>query len=604
MSLELRICFEFSAWYLDFTMREKNMRSGICFVAIAMVTICASALAYDFSTNPGDGSPENPYQISEPNQLMSIGSDPTLLDKHFILTNDIVFDPENNPTHVFTEALIAPDTDNANTGFQGIPFSGTFDGTNHEISYLTIVNAGTKDFIGLFGYINCENESIEVIKDLKLFGTYIDTESDYVGSLAGCLEYGTLRNCITKFSSFQGVETGLVRGNEKVGGLVGYSQSANINNSSYSGDVFGTDMVGGIVGWIYSGLIRNCISSGNIYGFNMVGGIAGRSGTGKGSVAINGQVATVSIDPGTETAPSNITNCQSNAYVSGHYFCGGLIGFHSWGCVAKSFGDVLVRGYDMYCGGLVGITVNAEVQNCYVNIDMEGNNPSAGFMGVVANSSIENSYCTGTVDTLGGGYGYMPRAFVGDYLDIWGPSTISNCFFHETLGAPDTNPTQLSEEEMKQQANFVGWDFLGEDVSGDNEIWRMCVDGVDYPRLSWEFTPNGDFACGDGVGIEDIEQLGQCWLSALDLPTELDDDSDNIVSLSETARLGQYWLQTDCGTCGGIDITGDGDVLVDDLTEIINDWLRQTYPACVTCDANGDEQIDLQDFSVLSQNWQ
>ncbi len=44
-------------------------------------------------------------KISEPNQLMAIGSDPDLLDKHFILTNDIVFDPNNNPNHAFQSAL-------------------------------------------------------------------------------------------------------------------------------------------------------------------------------------------------------------------------------------------------------------------------------------------------------------------------------------------------------------------------------------------------------------------------------------------------------------------------------------------------------------------
>ncbi len=40
---------------------------------------------------------------------------------------------------------------------------------------------------------------------------------------------------------------------------------------------------------------------------------------------------------------------------------------------------------------------------------------------------------------------------------------------------------------MKTQATFTDytWDFLGEDTNGENEIWRMCVDGVEYPRLSW-----------------------------------------------------------------------------------------------------------------------
>ena len=99
------------------------MRNCILFLVLSL-SLCVSAFAYDWSTNPGDGSSGYPYQISEPNHLMSIGSDPTLLDRHFILTNDIVFDPNNNPDHVFTTALISPETENATTIFHGVEFSG------------------------------------------------------------------------------------------------------------------------------------------------------------------------------------------------------------------------------------------------------------------------------------------------------------------------------------------------------------------------------------------------------------------------------------------------------------------------------------------------
>ena len=94
------------------------MRRGIAVLIIVSIIFCAPTFAYDWSTNPGNGSPENPYQISTPEHLMSIGSNPALLDKHFILMNDITFDPDNNPDHVFDRALIAPDIDDATTSFQ------------------------------------------------------------------------------------------------------------------------------------------------------------------------------------------------------------------------------------------------------------------------------------------------------------------------------------------------------------------------------------------------------------------------------------------------------------------------------------------------------
>ena len=60
------------------------MRSGFLFFTIVLVTICAQAHAYDWSTDTGDGSPQSPYQIYEPNHLMYIGSDPNLFNKHFV----------------------------------------------------------------------------------------------------------------------------------------------------------------------------------------------------------------------------------------------------------------------------------------------------------------------------------------------------------------------------------------------------------------------------------------------------------------------------------------------------------------------------------------
>jgi hypothetical protein len=102
------------------------MRQGLLFSIIVSIILCAPALAYDWSTNPGDGSPGNPYQISTPEQLMSIGSNAALLDKSFKLTNGIVFDPDSNPAHVFTDALIAPYSTYA-APEDGPAFTGHFD---------------------------------------------------------------------------------------------------------------------------------------------------------------------------------------------------------------------------------------------------------------------------------------------------------------------------------------------------------------------------------------------------------------------------------------------------------------------------------------------
>ena len=91
-----------------------------------------------------------------------------------------------------------------------------------------------------------------------------------------------------------------------------------------------------------------------------------------------------------------------------------------------------------------------------------------------------------------------------------------------------------------------GWDFVGEDVNGENEIWRMCVDGVEYPRLSWEFARNGDFACGDGVDIFDLQAVAEHWLLAeatdpVAFSYACDANGDGVIDLADFAVLGENW---------------------------------------------------------------
>ncbi len=64
------------------------MRSGVCCLIIVVFTVCAPVMAYDWATNPGNGSQGNPYQISTPEQLMAIGSNSDLLPVATIRRNE------------------------------------------------------------------------------------------------------------------------------------------------------------------------------------------------------------------------------------------------------------------------------------------------------------------------------------------------------------------------------------------------------------------------------------------------------------------------------------------------------------------------------------
>lgn len=133
----------------------------------------------------GDGSVENPYQITTPTQLSEIRNN---LDAHYILMNNLdlqefanneVFSPCATPdiqdlVDSFTPILMS--TGWEPIGTQQNPFRGSLDGNNKTITNLTFARENYS-FNGIFSVI----ESAE-IKDLNL------TNSNISGGYAtGCL---------------------------------------------------------------------------------------------------------------------------------------------------------------------------------------------------------------------------------------------------------------------------------------------------------------------------------------------------------------------------------------------------------------------------------
>ncbi|MEN8127374.1 MAG: GLUG motif-containing protein, partial [Planctomycetota bacterium] len=275
------------------------MRQGVILSIIVLTIFCAPIFGYDWFTNPGDGSPENPYQISTPEQLMSIGSNADLLDKHFELTHDIVFDPNNNLAHVFSRALIAPDIDTSNSSsFDQIPFTGTFNGNGYSIRNLKILNDSVyENYLGLFGYVTGNSPNVTVISNLSIISAGIGKHrfGGYLGTLVGKFENGLIDNCHAVSVS--------VKGEHDLGGLVGYSTGSNFQNCSVSGQVTGSGFYcGGLVGQNDGG-ISNCQTNCTVLSdSSMVGGFIGDHRSG------------------------NIINCSAKGIVKGTSNVGGLVG--------------------------------------------------------------------------------------------------------------------------------------------------------------------------------------------------------------------------------------------------------------------------------------
>lgn len=141
------------------------------------------------------------------------------------------------------QVILKANIDLSHTDFSPIPiFSGVLDGGGHTISGLKIQENGSQQ--GLFRYL----EEGATIKNLNVIGRVSPEGSKlYVGGIVG-KNRGTLEKC-----TFSGV----VEGEQYIGGLVGANESTGIITQSYvSGVIDGKSYIGGIVGENMGTIIR------------------------------------------------------------------------------------------------------------------------------------------------------------------------------------------------------------------------------------------------------------------------------------------------------------------------------------------------------------
>ena len=110
--------------------------------------ICFSSSTFVFALT-GSGSEADPYLIQSLVDFDEFVADPNYWDDYTRLETDV-----NMAGRTYTTAIIAPKTYEGYFGFGGIPFTGVFDGNNHKIIHLTIINDGGigNDYVGVFGY--------------------------------------------------------------------------------------------------------------------------------------------------------------------------------------------------------------------------------------------------------------------------------------------------------------------------------------------------------------------------------------------------------------------------------------------------------------------
>ncbi len=201
-------------------------------VIIGLLCVAGMGLFYFRCHGRGDysggrGTIADPYRIATAADLIALGNDPNDYDKHFILCA-----PIDLSAYTFDQAVIAPDEDDTDERYQGVGFSGSFDGNGHTIGRLCIRGTGC---LGLFGVLNAGS----VVESLGLVAVDVNGMENYVGGLVAYNE-GHVSACYVI-----GMVTGM---KDYVGGLVG-SNRGRISNCYSTGRVTGTGSpVGGLAG--------------------------------------------------------------------------------------------------------------------------------------------------------------------------------------------------------------------------------------------------------------------------------------------------------------------------------------------------------------------
>ena len=264
-------------------------------IAIVMVVglvpsfaIAASA-AEIVASHPanGDGSAENPYQITTVGELYWFAD----------LVNTKAKDGGNNNAHaklmnnitvnenVIVDGALTSDTSSLNvwtamgkTVFSSGWFGGSFDGNGKTISGLYV--NGTANYRG---FIGCLGEGASV-KNLTITDSYFTSTESSLGAFVGTMglssaaENPVIENCKLIDS--------IVSGTSYVGGIVGGGDYGEIISSChvYNCTITGAgDNVGGIAGsagdYNNEAYIRLCsVNDSSVSGANNVGGILGEGG--------------------------------------------------------------------------------------------------------------------------------------------------------------------------------------------------------------------------------------------------------------------------------------------------------------------------------------
>ncbi len=557
------------------------MKSKIA-LFVALVLTYTTVFSQGIAPSNGAGTPENPYQIENFDNLLWLSENSSAWNKYYIQTADI---DAKESANLNNGAGFSP----IGTYIEFHPemtFSGGYDGQEFTISNLTINRPDSADFQGLFGSI-CGGSVMNLkVLDAKISGNnytgilvgdifnnssvvrcstsgLINSTGANIGGLAGALSNTIVDSCFTTVTIAatstgaasqalvggfigqvnggtilrSGAEANISAGNYKfVGGMIGSCMESTVKFSKVTGSLEGKEGCGGFIGYGSYNTFDSCFTSASVHQTDncCCGGFAG-----------------------------SLIRCEINhAYSLGDVTSlgtsdiGGFVGHTYYSNYRQSFSYSKVESSGTYTGGFIGEAQQGTTTgNCYASGEVHCTNDYAGgFIGLINGSSgleIFNCYATGKVSGTG-----IKGGFAGYDLN----GTITDCFW-DVERSEDTTaigrnsgdmPQYLSGKntsEMKDVTTFTSlaggelskpWDFIGnpyDDVS-DKDIWDINPEiNNGYPYLTAVFppeTPSSIFT------FNNLKKKNKIQLVAYPNPWIPSRDNLNLILKSAQFEPGRY----------------------------------------------------------------
>lgn len=404
-------------------------------------------------------------------------------------------------------------------------FTGHFDGNHVPITGLEII-LPNNDYVGLFGAV-AEKAYIEnvIIIDANVNG------KDAVGLLVG----GHTENGTGTSVLFNNTVSGRISGIYFVGGLIGKSvinenrdgvllRNNNVIDLSLTLDQTAGKYIGGMIGSTQRAEIDNCHAQGIIFGggnyYSDIGGLVGeytlagtqfKNSSARVDITVEngfevggliGDIRALDENPINEIGITNsfaqgkiigeqyvgglignmivnqtifIKDSYASGNVEGDMFVGGLIGYSDALLIENGYATGNVTAYTYYAGGLVGATADfLTIKNAYASGTVTAANYAGGLVGMLTSGEVAFAYAVGRVSsnnptTAGGLIAHNSKATI--IASFWDVESTGQT--HSDGGTPAATE-QLQTQEFYQA---YGWDFYN--------VWEPIQQAA-YPKFQYE----------------------------------------------------------------------------------------------------------------------